>query len=224
MAKRKTSFTVGEWYHCYNRGVDKRDVFYDTRDYYRFLEQLYLTNSTTPLRHADLGLKKFTDILQIPQKDPTVSIGAFCLMPNHYHLLLKETIEGGITKFMQKLGTAYTMYFNEKNIRTGNLFVKPFRSLHVDTDRYFQYLINYIHCNPAELFEPRWKKGEIKNMELLIEKLQSYPYSSLRAYENKDVSTRLILDEQIFKITQNKPIGTIIHEAQEYYKENVELP
>jgi len=224
MAIRKTSFAVNEWYHCFNRGVDKRMIFCDTQDYYRFLEQLYLTNNTTPLRHADLGIKKFTEILQLPKKENLVSIGAFCLMPNHFHLLLKETSEGGITKFMQKLGTAYTMYFNSKNIRTGNLLTKPFRSQHVDTDRYFQYLINYIHCNPAELFESKWKSGEIHDMEKLIKKLKSYPYSSLRAYEDKNVTTRSILDEYVFKIAQNKPAQTMLREAQEYYRENPELP
>jgi len=224
MAIRKTAFALGEWYHCYNRGVDKRIVFQDKQDHYRFLEQLYLGNSSSTLHRSNIRKEKFTDILKLPQKDPLVAIGAFCLMPNHYHLLLKETSDDGITKFMQKLGTAYTMYFNEKKSRTGNLFVKPFRSQHVGDDRYFQHLINYIHCNPAELFEPGWKNGEIKDAKKLIDQLVVYPYSSLRVYENKSLPSRSILDECVFKVERSKPARTMIREAQEYYQENPGLP
>lgn len=114
MAMRKTMFAVGEWYHCYSRGVDKRIVYEDERDYLRFLEQLYLANSGVPLRRDDIGTRDFEEILQIPRKEPLVAIGAFCLMPNHFHLVLKEIVEDGITTFMQKLGTAYAMYFNAR--------------------------------------------------------------------------------------------------------------
>lgn len=152
MAMRKTQFAIGEWYHCYNRGVDKRITYEDSLDYFRFLEQLYLANSELPLRRDDIGPQDFEKILKIPRDETLVAIGAFCLMPNHFHLVLKEIMEGGITMFMQKLGTAYTMYFNARYERVGSLFVKPFRSKHIDTDRYFQYLINYLHCNPAELY------------------------------------------------------------------------
>ena len=81
---------------------------------------------------------------------------AYCLMPNHFHLLLQDALPagGGISKFMQKVGTAYTMYFNASRERAGNLFVKPFRSKHVSDDRYFKRVAQYIHFNPIELMEP----------------------------------------------------------------------
>lgn len=224
MAMRKTAFALDEWYHCYNRGVDKRVVFQDKQDYYRFLEQLYLANSVSPLHRGNIRKRKFTEVLQTPRQNPLVAIGAFCLMPNHYHLVLKEIVEGGITRFMQKLGTAYTMYFNTRYDHTGNLFVKPFRSQHVKNDRYFQYLINYVHCNPAELFEHRWKTGGVRDMDALTEKLIRYPYSSLNAYENKNTPTYSILDESVFEIAQSVPIKKILHGAQEYYLDNPELP
>jgi putative transposase len=145
-------------------------------------------------------------------------------MPNHYHLVLREITEDGITKFMQKLGTAYTMYFNTRYHRTGNLFVKPFRSRHVDTDNYFQYLINYVHCNPAVLFEHEWKTGTVRDINTLAEKLIQYPYSSFGAYEDKGAQTYTILDESVFEITPKIPIEKILREAQEYYSENPELP
>lgn len=224
MAIRKNPFAVGEWYHCYSRGVDKRIVFEDKHDYYRFLEQMYLANNNVPFRRDNIRKKKFTEILQTPRKESLVEIYAFCLMPNHFHLVLKEITEGGITKFMQKLGTAYTMYFNTRNSRNGNLFVKPFRSQHVDTDRYFQYLINYVHCNPAELFEPKWKTGVVRNTTALADKLSNYPYSSLRIYENRNSPLRVILNDNIFKAVSMVPTKKLLQEAQQYYTEHPELP
>lgn len=224
MALRKSAFALDEWYHCYNRGVDKRMVFLDKHDYYRFLEQLYLANSASPLHRGNIRKRKFIDILQTPREEPLVAIGAFCLMPNHYHLVLKEVVDGGITKFMQKLGTAYTMYFNTRHEHSGNLFVKPFRSRHVHDDIYFQHLINYVHCNAAELFENDWKTGNVRDMDALIKQLRQYPYSSLSSYENKNTPTYSILDESVFQIARGTPINKVLHDAQEYYLENPELP
>jgi putative transposase len=223
MAMRKTQFAVDEWYHCYNRGVDKRITFVDKHDYRRFLEQLYLLNTETPLRRDDIGVRDFGEILKIPRDGALVAIGTFCLMPNHFHLVLKEITENGITTFMQKLGTAYTMYFNGRYERTGNLFVKPFRSRHIDTDRYLQHLVNYLHCNPAELHEPGWKTGHVKNIKVLIQQLTEYPYSSLGAFENKKFPTRALLNENVFDVIRKTPAKQMIREAQEYYQENPEL-
>lgn len=223
MAIRKTPFAIDEWYHCYNRGIDKRITYEDKNDYHRFLEQLYLANNDIPLRRDDFGMCGLEEILRIPRDGALVAIGAFCLMPNHFHLILKEIIDGGITLFMQKLGTAYTMYFNARYERTGNLFIKPFRSRHINTDRYFQYLINYLHCNPAELYEPKWKTGDVKNLSVLIEKLAAYPYSSLGAYENRKLPIRAILDESVFDIVHRTPAKQMIQEARECYRENPEL-
>jgi len=223
MAMRKTEFAIGEWYHCYNRGVDKRITFEDKWDYRRFLETLYLVNSEEPLRRDDFDSLTFEETLQTPRKKNLVVVGAFCLMPNHFHLVLKEIEEGGITKFMHKLGTAYTMYFNARYKRTGNLFMKPFRARHIDEDRYFQHLINYLHCNPAELYEPEWKVGKINNLKTLVEKLIEYPYSSLGAYGNKKSLLRAILDEEVFDIARTLPVIQMIEEARAYYLENSDL-
>ncbi|MFA6279142.1 MAG: transposase [Candidatus Paceibacterota bacterium] len=223
MAMRKTEFAVGEWYHCYNRGVDKRITFEDKWDYLRFLEALYLANSEEPLRRDDFDARTFEKILRMPREKTLVTIGAFCLMPNHFHIVLKEIEEGGITKFMHKLGTAYTMYFNARYERTGNLFVKPFRSRHIDKDRYFQHLVNYLHCNPAELYEPDWKTGKVTNLKALIEEIIKYPYSSFCAYEDKRSLTRAILNDEVFNIVRKTPAKQMIGEARAYYLENPDL-
>ncbi len=213
----RSPFAPGEWYHCYARGIDKRRTFETAKDYKRFLELLYLVNDTRAAHRSNLGQN--TVVFDLPRTEPLVGVGAFCLMPNHFHLLLKEVREGGISAFMQKLGTAYSMYFNIKNERTGGLFAKPFRSRHVSDDRYLQKIIQYIHCNPAELFEQNWKRGRVSNARLLQQKLLTYPYSSLGTYSDQTLPLAKILDHSIFSIETQMPSRQMIKEAQGYYAE-----
>jgi len=216
MTMRRTPFAIDEWYHCYNRGIEKRVTFEDARDYYRFLELLYLANDEFPLRRDDIGKHKFEEILRIPRGKKLVSIGAFCLMPNHFHLVFKEVVEGGITAFMRKVGTAYTMYFNARHGRTGNLFLKPFQSRHVSTDRYFQHLINYVHCNPAALYEPKWRAGDVVDPQFLGEQIAAYSYSSLGIHTGVHMPTSTILDAEVFSITRPMRIQKMLQEARQY--------
>ena len=212
---RQISFSKDEWYHCFNRGVEKRKVFQDEFDANRFLMTLYLANGTEPINLYSDRKPELTKTFVLNRGKPIVAVGAYCLMPNHFHLLIKEIMEGGITTFMRKLGTAYTMYFNAKNERVGNLFMKPFRARHVGDDRYFQHVLQYIHCNPAELYEPGWKSGRVKNMRLLREKLIEYPYSSLRSYTTKENNP--ILSRDGFEIADQLPISRMLIESREYY-------
>lgn len=216
MTQRKDPFAVGEWYHCYNRGIEKRTTFEDSRDYHRFLELLYLANDEMPLRREDIGVRKFDEILNIPRGKRLVAIHAFCLMPNHFHLVLKEVSEGGISAFMRKMGTAYTLYFNARHERVGNLFLKPFRSLHVSSDRYFQHLINYVHCNPAVLYEPGWKTSHVVDPQFLAGHIATYPYSSIGAHEGVRTPTSAILDAEIFSIVRPVSIQKMLQEARQY--------
>ena len=214
-------FAQGEWYHCFNRGVEKRDVFENEYDANRFLMLLYLSNGTKPVHLFNARKPELRKALQEDCGKRIVSIGAYCLMPNHYHLLLKEITEGGITAFMRKLGTAYAMYFNANNERVGNLFLKPFRSRHVKDDRYFQRVLQYIHCNPAELYEPGWKSGKVRNMDTLQKKLVAYPYSSLAghvAHEPKNP----ILSADGFEIANQLPLRRMLDESRAYYAEVME--
>ncbi len=220
MTKRDAPFAVDEWYHCYNRGIENRITFEDTRDYHRFLELLYLANDTSPLRRDDIGNHKFEEVLSIPRGKPLVAIGAFCLMPNHFHLVVKEISEGGISAFMRKLGTAYTLYFNSRHGRTGNLFLKPFRSRHVSTDQYFQHLINYVHCNPVALYEPAWKTRHVVDPQFLGERIAAYPYSSLSIHAGAQAPTRAILDTEIFSMVRTVPIQKMLQEALKYHADS----
>src|SRR3989338_8093959 len=159
MARPPKFFAVEEWYHCYSRGIDKRTVFKDASGYKRFVELLFLANSRKTLHRSDITHTDHRALFSLDRDEPLVSIGAYALMPNHFHLLIKETREAGISSFMRKLGTAYTMYFNIKYERSGGLFTRPFRARHIADDRYFQHVVSYIHLNPAELFERGWKEG-----------------------------------------------------------------
>ena len=120
---RKISFSVGEYYHLYNRGVDKRNIFANKNDYGRFTALLYLCNSSKPInisKHFDRK-RSFQELFVVPRKNTLVEIVSYCLMPNHFHILVYEKRESGISRFMQKLSTAYSMYFNVKRGRTGGL-------------------------------------------------------------------------------------------------------
>jgi putative transposase len=198
---RKHVISIGEFYHVYNRGVEKRIIFNNKKDYVRFVELLYICNSKNPVDMRNFSRKgeTFASIFET-EKEDLVSIGAWCLMPNHFHLLLKETSENGISKFMQKLTTAYTMYFNKKYNRTGSLFQGVFKTEHVKEDRYLKYLFSYIHLNPVKLIpeEKQWKEVGIKNINKVEKFLQEYEYSSFIDYINKKREYIKIINKEEF--------------------------
>lgn len=216
MTKRNIPFAVGEWYHCYNRSIENRIAFEDTHDYYRFLELIYLANDELPLRRDNIGVRKFEEVMNIPRGNKLVAIGAFCLMPNHFHLAVKEVSEGGITAFMRKVGTAYTLYFNSRHKRVGNLFLKPFQSRHVSAESHLQNLISYVHCNPAALYDPDWKTSHVVDPRFLAERMASYPYSSLSAHSGAHTPTEAILDAEAFSLARKVSMQKMLKESLQY--------
>lgn len=175
---RNFIFSEGEYYHCYGRGTDKRKIFLDKKDYYRFLQLLFVSNSKDTIHLSNFSKKSFAEIFSIQRKGALVDIGAYCLMPNHFHLLVKETQEKGISLFMQKLMTAYTMYFNKKYNRRGSLFESTFKGQHIQGDRYLKYIFSYIHLNPIKILDSTWKENGIKDIKSAKEFLSRYAYSS----------------------------------------------
>ncbi len=181
--ERKISFAENEFYDLYNRGVDKRKIYLSASDYRRFLALLYLANSTAPAHLANLLRgKQLKDLSTITREHPLVAIGAFCLMPNHFHILLTPLVEHGISKFMLKLETGYSMYFNKKYERSGALFQGKFKAEHASSDNYLKYLYAYIHLNPAKLKDVAWKEKGVKDLVAMEKFVESYPYSSYEAY------------------------------------------
>ncbi|HVV39416.1 MAG TPA: transposase [Candidatus Paceibacterota bacterium] len=185
---RKTILASGEFYHLYNRGTEKRKIFMDKTDYERFLALLYLCNSTLDVRIDNVkqasqqGSTLLEKTFQMDRGNTLIDLNAYCLMPNHFHILAHEHTEGGISRFMQKLTTAYTMYFNTRYKRMGALFQGKYRAEHAKSDRYLKYLISYIHLNPIKLVESKWKETGIKNKIAAKEYLRRYRYSSFLDY------------------------------------------
>ena len=194
MSYRKLSFAPGDYYHIYNRGNSKQNIFLDDADYERFTKLLYLCNSSKSVNFRDDIVKQNIDAWDFDRGKPIVSIGSWVLMPNHFHIYitisprqrlgLKES-EDNVSYFMHKLCTSYSMYLNKKHERTGKLFEGPFQSTHIENDNQAKYLFSYIHLNPVKLIDPLWKERGIKNIKKTLEFLNTYKWSSYQDYRGK---------------------------------------
>ena len=178
MSKRKIAFSEGEFYHVYNRGNSKQVIFHTDEDHNRFIRLMYYANSNVAFKIEYLKRSDFS----VDRGNELVAIGAYCLMPNHFHVLCTPLVEGGLSKFMQKLTTGYSMYFNNKYERTGTLFEGKFKARWVDSDQYMKYLYAYIHLNPVKLIDPTWKEEGIKDSKNAFDFALAYKYSSLKDY------------------------------------------
>ncbi|MEK7167352.1 MAG: transposase [Patescibacteria group bacterium] len=186
---QKPQFVENEIYHIFNRGVEKRKTFLDDKDYLRFIHDLFEFNNEDFVYNVAYYFNnkfKKTELERIKkQKKPRkllVEILAFTLMPNHFHLLLKQKKENGIVKFMQKLGTGYTNYFNKKYERVGGLFQGRFKAIFVNEEIYFSILPFYIHTNPIDLI---YGSSTPIDWKTQIEFLENYRWSSYLDYIGK---------------------------------------
>lgn len=136
-------YEVGGVYHIYNRGVEKRVIFLDEHDYSFFLYLLktYLTKPGDKIK----GLSE----IQRGQYVDRIELLAYALMPNHYHLLVRQIGETDFSDFMRSIMTNYVMYFNKKYDRVGTLFQGPCKAILAKNDEYLVHLSRYIHLNPV---------------------------------------------------------------------------
>lgn len=160
------------YYHVYNRGVEKRNIFLDESDYKFFLHllKLYLSPDNSRIPSALMTRRDLVRPRAASQVADEVKLIAYCLIPNHFHLLIKQKTTSGMTKLMRKVSTTYAMYFNEKYDRVGSLFQGPYKAVLIDSEHYLLHLSRYIHLNPVEL------------IELTGRNPVSYPYSSYSYY------------------------------------------
>ncbi len=191
---KRPAFTNNQIYHVYNRGVDKRKVFLDEQDYFRFIHDLFEFNDEAPALNIyyklltsqsyEVELRKIGrgKGAERKRRKLLVEILAFCLMPNHYHLLVRQRADKGVVNFMQKLGTGYTNYFNKKNKRAGVLFQGKFKAILVNQESHFIHLPHYIHLNPLDLEMPEWREKEIRNYKGAMKFLVNYRWSSFPDY------------------------------------------
>ncbi|MBI2674256.1 MAG: transposase [Candidatus Yanofskybacteria bacterium] len=174
-----------DFYHTLNRGVDKRDIFLDKQDYLRFIHDLYELNNEDRVE-STFGAFKNDPVLanttSRKQRKLLVDILAFCLMPNHYHLLLSPRVKNGIPLFMQKVNMGYSKYFNQKYKREGTLFQGRYKQILITDNTHFLHLPFYIHFNPLDLKYPEWRENKIASPEKALEFLESYKWSSHLEY------------------------------------------
>lgn len=183
---RDIHFAPDQYYHIYNRGVDKRAVFLSPADYERFLESLYLFNDKRYDRKNGKILERVVQLASAEawceERDCLVSVAAFKLMSNHFHLQVREEQEGGVSEFMHRVATGYTNYFNLRQGRTGSLFEGPFKAVHIQSDAQLQHTIRYTHLNELDRHGIPWRNGEIEDWNRCLELLDQDPYSSHGSY------------------------------------------
>lgn len=188
MPRKPRQLEVNRTYHIVNRGVEKRTIFLKNQDYSRFILALEFFNDQTASNlwqlierfNQILFEKRLTERRKTPRKR-IVDLLAFALMPNHYHLILREIIPNGISLFMQKLG-GYTSYFNKQYNRVGPLFQSRYKSVLIQDDVQLHAVFAYVHTNPVELIEPGWKESKVENKKRALEYLENYKRSSYRDY------------------------------------------
>lgn len=233
MPYRKEHFVNGEIYHIVVKGVDDNVIFKDQDDYYRGIFSIYEFNNAKPVtireqRKARLKFKEelkkvdkeFQKIVAQPNRGPSsvdsrdklVEVLAFCIMSNHLHLLLRQIKEGGITKFMLKLGTGYSGYFNRKYSRQGHVTQKRFTAVHIQNEEQLKTVFVYIHTNPISSLEPKWKEKGISNPKKVNKFLEDYKWSSYPDY----------IDKKNFPSVTNREFILEIMSGQQGCRESIE--
>lgn len=177
MPVKRPQLVNDQIYHLVARGIEGRNIFDDVSDYSRAMLDLFDFNDENPAdQRSENG-----------SREMLIEILAFCLMPNHIHLLVRQIRDGGITKFMRKFGAGYAGYFNKKYNRQGYLFQGRFRAVAIKNDAQMKAVFVYIHTNPASIIDPKWKDFQSENgsreiPQKIIELIESYKWSSYVDY------------------------------------------
>jgi putative transposase len=197
---RNIKIAPGEYYHILNRGVNKQLIFHDNADRVRFLFLILYFQSPVSFINIGRPVKQFVkhsvfniekETMQKISKDRFVELTSFCLMPNHFHLIIKEVKENGIARYMQRVLNSYTKYYNTKYQKSGHLFQGPYKAVHVENNKQLLHLSAYIHRNPRELKE--WFKKE-----------DTYPWSSYQDFIGKNRFEKLLVPDIINGQFENK--------------------
>lgn len=211
MARRKIPLVRGEFFHVYNRGNSKQQIFIDDQDLDRFTKLLYLCNSKKSFNFRNDIVRKGIDAWDFDRGETIVAIGAWVLMSNHFHVYIStprlDLVKAGkvneaersfISLFLEKVGKAYVQYFNTKYERTGGLFEGKFKATHIETDPQAKYNFSYIHLNPIKLIDSKWRENGIKNLQESLKFLENYKWSSYLDYKGVIRPENKILDRKHF--------------------------
>lgn len=150
MPYRTIPFVSGEYYHIYNRGINKQNTFSDKRDYSRFIQTLFYYQIANP--KPKFSLFKQSSLYKVDESKKIVEIISYCLMPNHFHLLVKQLQDGGVSEFMRKFINSYTKYRNTKHKQLGPAFQALFKAVRIESDEQLIHTSRYIHLNPYVSF------------------------------------------------------------------------
>ena len=194
---------VGDVAHVCNRGVEKRRIFNDNQDYQRFVDNLFLLNNE---KGKIRTIKNIFDTMQSPKREKLVEVLKWSLLPNHYHLLIYEVVEGGILEFTKRLGNAFTKYFNIKNEgRSGYLFQNSAKIIPMTNDRQYLYIPYYIDINPLDLIFPNRKNVSIRDNKKALDFLRTYKWSSFKDYFGDGGMEQIINKDLFYELFDVKP-------------------
>lgn len=202
MPNKPRDFFTGSYYHLYNRGVDKRTIFLNQSFYYHFLKTINFFRFYSKHKLSEDVPSKPT----LPSSDKSIElikILCFVLMPNHYHLVVQQTINGGISKFMNNVANSYTRYFNLRTKRSGHLFQGAFKAKAIESPESFLQVTRYIHLNPMEFYPNSLPSTASAKAQWLV----SYPYSSYKVYLGKSI---------IYDSCDHRLISEIINSPKQY--------
>lgn len=213
MPIRKESFGNDEMYHVFNRGIDRRIIFKNSRDYeralttcdfYRFIQvriplSEFIRSSLKAQKEIRLSANKAGSLVEIL---------AYCFMPNHFHFLLRQKVDGGISKFMSNFQNSYTRYSNLKNKRSGPLLSTQFRAVKIDTEDELVHVNRYIHLNPYTSYI-------VKSFD----ELKNYSWSSLREYLNPNEKNICQMEEVLGLFKNSDDYLQFVLDQAEYQKE-----
>lgn len=202
MPYRKIPLVNGQIYHIFNRGVAKLPIFNNERDYRRFLESIYYYQFHGPKPQFS-QLKRYKNF-NFEKNGRIVELLCYCLMPNHFHFLLKQIHEGGISEFVRKLANSYTKYFNTKHKRVGPLLQGQFKAVRIESDEQLIHVSRYIHLNPTSSF--------------LVKDLRTYAWSSYSDYVGVTSESICQMEEILSMFKNRKNYEQFVLDQKDYAK------
>lgn len=209
---RKVPLVTGEIYHIFNRGIDGRVTFANTNEYLRAYQIMKYYRFSSPLLKLSKFLKvsdsKRLKLQETYQGQKLISIISYCLMPNHFHLLVQQEVDRGISKFLSQFQNSYTRYFNTKNERVGQLFLDTFKNVLVEREEQILHLSRYIHLNPYS-----------SSIVSSLEDLYKYEWSSLGEYLGE--SDDFVCDKELIlsQFKTKESYRNFVSNRAEYQKE-----
>lgn len=215
--KNKTKqLAEGAYYHAYNRGYNKQQLFFDEHDYHTFLYLLkkYLDPDFREIKFLPNG-----ESVQVAINKPLyrkVELHAYCLMPNHFHFLVKQITKDGMSRLLNVISSQYSTYFNNKYGHEGTIWQGTYKAVQVKTEEQYLHLSRYIHLNPYSFIGtvPQWRDSPLLQ-------LKDYPYSSYLAFIGKKKQPNWLKSEDImyYFTSQQKDKGSSYQRFVEGYNE-----